>query len=237
MKMDIHSHYLKTELYDLIKNQSNIFEFLQAGSLDGLWYWDLEKPTNEWMSPRFWTILGFDPNEKKHLASEWQDLISSEDLQLAFENFNKHCANPDYPYDQVVRYNHKDGSTVWVRCRGIVIRDQTGKPIRMLGAHTDITTLKKTEIKLEEKNRELKSLNEELKKALSEIRTLRGLLPICSHCKSIRDDKGLWTRIEAYISDHTNAKFSHGLCPECLKEFYPDEADDIIKELNSMSEK
>jgi len=72
-------------------------------------------------------------------------------------------------------------------------------------------------------SRYLDMLNEKnaaLKGALSEIRTLRGLLPICSHCKSIRDDKGLWTKIEAYLADHTYASFSHGLCPKCLMELY-----------------
>ena len=50
-------HYLKKELYDLIKTDERIFEFIQEGSLDGLWYWDLEKPENEWMNNRFWTTL------------------------------------------------------------------------------------------------------------------------------------------------------------------------------------
>jgi hypothetical protein len=75
--------------------------------------------------------------------------------------------------------------------------------------------------------------NRALERALSEIRTLRGLLPICSHCKSIRNDKGLWTRVEAYFSDHTDVRFSHGLCPNCIKELYPDIADQIIEQLNS----
>jgi len=137
--------YLKNELYDLINNDTAIFEFIQSGSLDGIWYWDLENPKFEWMSPKFWETLGFNPAEKKHLASEWQDLIFQDDLKLAIENFEKHCADPNHPYDQIVRYKHKNGSTVWIRCRGLAIRDKSGKAIRMLGAHTDITDLKETE--------------------------------------------------------------------------------------------
>ena len=113
MKPD--DHYLKKELYSLIKKDSSLFDFLQDGSLDGLWYWDLENPENEWMNPRLWILLGYDPHEKKHLASEWQDLIFPEDLQFATSNFHKHCADPKHLYDQVVRYRHKDGSTIWVR--------------------------------------------------------------------------------------------------------------------------
>lgn len=56
----------------------------------------------------------------------------------------------------------------------------------------------------------------ELEKSIAEIRTLRGLLPICACCKSVRDDRGLWTRVEEYISHHTDVEFSHGLCPDCL---------------------
>lgn len=141
-------NYLKTELYNLMKSDSSIFEFIQAGSLDGMWYWDLEAIENEWMSPKFWETLGYDPEEKKHLSSEWQDLIFQEDLVFAVANFEKHRANPDFPYNQIVRYKHKNGSTVWIRCRGLAIRDENGKAIRMLGAHTDITDLKETELEL-----------------------------------------------------------------------------------------
>ena len=62
----------------------------------------------------------------------------------------------------------------------------------------------------------------ELQKALSEIKTLSGLLPICASCKKIRDDKGYWNQIELYIRDHTEAEFSHGLCPICAENLYGD---------------
>lgn len=142
-------HYLQSELYDLIKSDSRIFEFLESGSLDGVWYWDLENLENEWMSPEFWRTLGYEPNEKKHLASEWQDMIFKDDLELAVENFTLHCQNPSHPYDQLVRYIHKDGHTIWIRCRGMAIRDDDGKPIRMLGAHNDVTAIMEAKAKLE----------------------------------------------------------------------------------------
>lgn len=62
----------------------------------------------------------------------------------------------------------------------------------------------------------------ELQKALSEVRTLSGLLPICASCKKIRDDKGFWNQVEMYISKHTSAEFSHGICPECAEKLYPE---------------
>lgn len=138
-------NYLKKELYERIKNDESIFEFIQKGSLDGMWYWDLENPENEWMNARFWEVLGYNPNEMPHSSSAWQNIINPDDLKTATDNFFKHCENPKYPYDQVVRYTHKDGSTVWIRCRGMAIRDANGKPVRMLGAHQEVTAFKRAE--------------------------------------------------------------------------------------------
>ena len=61
----------------------------------------------------------------------------------------------------------------------------------------------------------------QLREALSKIKTLHGLLPICASCKKIRDDEGYWQDLDAYITDHTEAEFSHGLCPHCAKKLYP----------------
>ncbi len=65
--------------------------------------------------------------------------------------------------------------------------------------------------------------NKELASALDEIKTLKGILPICMHCKGIRDDSGTWGKIENYIAENSYAEFSHAICEECLKEHYPDD--------------
>jgi hypothetical protein len=62
----------------------------------------------------------------------------------------------------------------------------------------------------------------ELRQALAQVKRLSGFLPICASCKKIRDDKGYWQQVEAYIRDHSEAQFSHGLCPECAKKLYPE---------------
>ena len=67
---------------------------------------------------------------------------------------------------------------------------------------------------------------EELHLALNQIKTLRGILPICAKCKKIRDDQGCWKQVEVYVRDRTEANFSHGFCPECIKELYPEDAHD-----------
>ena len=139
-------HYLERELETLLTKDFEIFKFIQNHSLDGLWYWDLQKPEEEYMDRRFWEVLGHNPEEKKHTPQEWHDLIDPEDLEIAKKNVAKHCEDPSHPYDQIVRYTHKSGKDVWIRCRGVAIRDENGKAIRLLGCHNEITALKESEM-------------------------------------------------------------------------------------------
>jgi len=70
------------------------------------------------------------------------------------------------------------------------------------------------------KNNELERINLELKKSIETIQKMKGLIPICSHCKKIRNDDGFWQQLEVFIRDHSDAEFTHGLCPDCEKEIY-----------------
>lgn len=131
-------------------------------------------------NPRFCKFRGHiilfkdHPNDKKHLAREWQDLIFQEDLKSAIVNLEKHCTDPNHPYDQVVRYKHKTGSTVWIRCRGLAIRDEKGNVLRMLGAHTDITELKESEKEISRLSNEYEIVFNGTQDAMSLIRVLKN---------------------------------------------------------------
>lgn len=209
-------NYLKEELYDLVQKDTSLFEFFQQGSLDGVWYWDLEREDNEWMSPRFWELFGYDPSEKKHSPQEWQDMIYPEDLEVALNNLKRHCEDPNHPYDQTVRYRHKDGSTIWVRCRGIAIRDETGKPIRMLGAHTDVTELKRTVEELRQKTIELDRIKIELTEALQTVDMLESTLHICCYCKRVLAANGTWQPLDTFLRKQPKPRFSDCICPDCM---------------------
>ena len=114
-----------------------------------------------------------------------------------------------------VRFLHPEKGEKWLHgIARVTERNNEGKPICMVGIHQDITSRKQSEAEREK-------LIEGLEKALSEVKTLSGLLPICATCKKIRDDKGYWNQIESYISKHSEAQFSHGICPECAEKFYP----------------
>jgi DNA-binding response OmpR family regulator len=86
----------------------------------------------------------------------------------------------------------------------------------------DITERKQAEEILQETTKEREKLIQELQYALDNIKTLQGLIPICANCKKIRDDKGYWNQVEGYISEHTDAEFTHGICPDCAKKLYGD---------------
>lgn len=106
-----------------------------------------------------------------------------------------------------------DGEPISVESSIFPIRTEEGF---MLGNLVrDVTERRRAE-------RERERLIEELQTALREVKQLSGLLPICAHCKKIRDDQGYWHQVEAYIGDHAGVEFSHGLCPDCLAKFYPE---------------
>lgn len=79
-----------------------------------------------------------------------------------------------------------------------------------------------THLKINQLTKSLLQKNKELEEALAKVKTLSGLIPICANCKKIRDDDGYWHQVEVYVRDHSEAEFSHGICPECAKKLYPE---------------
>ena len=120
-----------------------------------------------------------------------------------------------YTKEYPLNLRRKDGSIRHVLITAVSRCDADGKTIGFQGTIRDVT-----EQKLNEEERERLIL--ELQEAVSQVKALSGLLPICASCKKIRDDKGYWNQIEAYIRDHSEAKFSHSICPECAKKLYPE---------------
>jgi len=120
---------------------------------------------------------------------------------------------PSPRYDAV--YVTKNGQKHHSEARGSLMRNATGEPVGFRGIVRNIDDRKQAE-------KERETLISDLKQALAKIKTLSGLLPICSSCKKIRDDQGYWKQIELYISEHSEAQITHGICPDCLKKLYPD---------------
>jgi hypothetical protein len=103
----------------------------------------------------------------------------------------------------------------WVNVNMTVIRDAAGQAARTMATIEDITERKQAQAERE-------AMVQTLEEALANVKTLSGLVPICAHCKKIRDDHGYWSQVETYVAKHTDARFSHGICPECAHKLYPE---------------
>lgn len=118
-------------------------------------------------------------------------------------------------FQSEVRIVPPSGITKWIQLTSMPSKEKFNSQDIWSGVILDVTNRKRAE---EERNRLLL----ELQQALAEVKTLKGIIPICSYCKKIRDDAGYWNQVEAYISKHSEAEWSHGICPDCLKTHFPD---------------
>jgi DNA-binding response OmpR family regulator len=103
---------------------------------------------------------------------------------------------------------------------GYMIKPMTNR--EFIARIHSMVRIKKAETALREKEVEQQRLIEQLQEALAEIKTLKGFIPICASCKKIRDDEGYWNQIEEYLTAHTDAVFTHGLCPQCVEKYTQD---------------
>ncbi len=145
-----------------LQDSKMIFNHIVESTFAGYFDWNIPENT-EYLSPTFKKMFGYEDHEMENSPEAWQKIIHPEDLPKVFELFSAHVQSKgEVPFDSELRYYHKDGSIVWVFCRGKVIEwDNQGNPVRMLGSHINITHIKKEEEtklyleKLEQKNKEL----------------------------------------------------------------------------------
>lgn len=132
------------------------------------------------------------------------------DYQSNFEQFVADLSSKGCYYGETIDIR-KDGSFLNAEVKGtlFILKGEQ----HLLAIIRDVTERKQSELQREK-------LISELQKALDEIKTLKGIVPICSTCKKIRDDKGFWNSLESYIQQHSDASFSHGICPECSDKLY-----------------
>lgn len=149
---------------------------------------------------------------EQELGNGWAEGVFAEDLKKCLEiylaAFEKRTI-----FEMEYRLRRYDGEYRWIFDRGVPFNDDRGTFGGYIGSCIDIS-----------ENVEARTFI--LKEKETEINRLRGMLPICASCKKIREDSGYWKQIEVYIKEHSNAKFSHGICPECLMKLYPEYTDD-----------
>jgi len=184
--------------------------------------WEFWIGTDErilYSSPSCEKVSGYSAAEFEKDPSLIRRLIHPDDI--AVYNKHRHVVNVHKKSEEIeFRIVRPDGSIRWISHVCKPVNDDQGTFIGTRGSNRDITSRKIAE-------QEREQLIVELQEALAKVKALSGLLPICASCKKIRDDKGYWKQIEAYISDHSEAEFSHGICPDCARrlygEYYPEE--------------
>jgi PAS domain S-box-containing protein len=163
-------------------------------------------------SPAVESITGFSAQEwRGHFDQFYTDNPANQaGRELTEEIIRTGQAAPPYR----VEVHHKDGGARWLEVSKQVYRT-AGKIAGVICVARDVTG----RVQLE---REREKLIGDLQEALDNIRTLKGMLPICASCKKIRDDQGYWNQIESYIRAHTGTEFTHSICPECAHRLYPE---------------
>jgi PAS domain S-box-containing protein len=194
------------------------FRLLAERSQDLIFRMSLVEGRYEYISPAVLEMTGYSPEEyyddpfliRRVIHPDWRDYFFRE-----WDNLVQGNMPSSYEY----RIMRRTGEERWFHQRNVLIRDSSGLPTALEGIVTDITERREAE---EERER----LILELRATLKKVKLLSGLIPVCASCKRIRNDKGYWEQIEAYIRDHSEADFSHAICPECAKRLYGEMVDE-----------
>jgi PAS domain S-box-containing protein len=145
---------------------------------------------------------------EQEVGNGWVEGVHPQDFDRCLEIYTGHFSKR-MPFEMEYRLRRFDGEYRWILDRGVPFNNFNGDFVGYIGSCIDVT--------------EAREARESQKRAQeSEIEKLRNLLPICSYCKRVRDDKNYWNQIESYISSHSNILFSHGICPECLEKVNKD---------------
>ena len=199
---------------NVLKDSESSLRYAQKIAKMGSWEWNMVTQETNW-SDSYFAIHGFKPTEVEPSFELFRNRIHPEDVHLLDET-HANIMKGRTPASFELRIIQPDGTVKWIQNNiAPVIEDD--KLVGLRGVIIDVT-----ERKLAEQERE--SLIRELKTALENVKTLGGLVPICASCKKIRDDKGYWNQLEKYLGDHTDAKLTHGLCPDCTKIYFPEAA-------------
>lgn len=204
--------------------------------------------TIRYVSPSVERLLGYTPDELTGCNA--RELINPDDSQTAVDAFTGVIRNPALSFSAEFRVRHKDGSWRVVEVAGSN-RIDSPSIAGIVVSSRDVTERKKAEELLREaarqaENKRVKSeavilamdkieeisgrkwaegereqLIHEIQDSLPNIRKLKGLIPMCAWCKKVREDGGHWKRVETYIQERSDASFTHGICPECLKKQDP----------------
>ncbi|MFA6498249.1 MAG: PAS domain-containing protein [Desulfurivibrionaceae bacterium] len=196
----------------LRKNENRLKETERIAHLGS---WELKVPENKlWWSDETYRIFGFKPGDKTSFEKFMQSIHpeDKQNISTLIQQALKQGTPLTLDYRIIlpngdIRYLHEESQSFY--------DNSLAEVEKRIGSVQDIT-------EQIEMNEERKSLIKKLEKSLDEIKTLKGILPLCSYCKKIRDDNGHWEQVDVYIYKHSQADISHSICPDCMKKNYPE---------------
>lgn len=214
---------MRENIQKIIARYEEQYKIIQKSIVDVIWVVDIEEMRFTYISPSVEALSGYTPEQIQQLCLKKQ--LPEKDYKKALdylaEGHRKFKLGKNVKRRAEFEFTHKNGSTFWVEITAKFFKDER-KRTQLFGVMRNISKQRAIEnerddllLKLEESLSQQKALE-------AENEMLRGLLPICSGCKKIRDEKGKWWHVEEYVAMHSQADFSHTICPPCRKQIYPE---------------
>jgi PAS domain S-box-containing protein len=214
--------HMTENIEKIISQYEKQYKIIEKAIVDVIWVVDVEKMCLTYISPSVEAMSGYTPAEIEHLSIT--DQLSPTDYKKAMEylaeGHRKFKQGRHVKRKAEFQLRHKNGTDYWVEITAKFFKGENQRT-QLFGVMRNISKHRAIE---KERDALLLKLEESLsqRKALeAENEMLRGLLPICSGCKKIRDENGKWWHVEEYVSMHSEADFSHTICPPCRKRIYP----------------
>lgn len=213
LQANIEMSLYKSKMENALKNSEERYRTIANFTYD--WeFWLGTEGNFLYVSPSCERITGYPPEEFINDPGLYAGIIHPEDRQVVMELFPEELKEGG-AHTVEFRIITKNNEVRWIEHCCQPVFSSEGVWLGRRGSSRDISKRKMAE-------REKERLIGELQEALARVKQLNGLLPICSACKKIRDDKGYWNQLEVYIRDHSEADFTHSLCPDCAKILYPE---------------
>lgn len=213
---------MSQSIESIISNYEQQYKVIEKSIVDVIWVVDIEAMRFTYISPSVKQVAGYTPEEIGDLPID--KLLTPESYEKGMESLAE--GHRKYKLGKGVKRRvefellHKSGSPFWAEITAKFFKGDKDRT-QLFGTMRNITKQHALEKKRDELLLRLEESLSRQKALEAENQMLRGLLPICSNCKKIRDESGEWWHVEEYVAMHSEADFSHTICPPCRKEIYP----------------